>query len=128
MNLSTPTLAFAIFGTCACADSSFVCTTLDVGQVVEDGSISDTGFTKLVEDSRPTFTFDSRTGTYVSGSIRWEFDVLQTGNAENSLKAIRVVKGPASVVVQYLSIETFQTNNFLFVWNTEVWSGTCEIV
>jgi hypothetical protein len=106
----------------------FVCRVLDVGQVAENGRIADTPFTDLVEKSRPKFTFDPATGAYVDGLIQWSFSVVQRASIENSLKAVRILEGPATVVVQYLTIETFENNNFLFVWDTEVRSGTCELV
>jgi hypothetical protein len=112
----------------ATAQGTFICRVLDVGQVGSDGRLLDNRYTSLIEDSDMTFSFDPETGSYAEDLITWRFRVLQNGTEENSLKAIRILEGPAATVVQYLSIETFAENSFLFAWDTEVRSGTCELV
>lgn len=75
-----------------------------------------------------SFTFNPRTGAYKTRSgVDWTFDVFETGNDKNSLKATRVKKGPASVVLHSLSILTWDQLQFMLSSHNEVRSGRCKL-
>ena len=125
MNKSLIGITVGLMGTSSAAEPVYNCNVLDVAIVGDQGLISSSDYTELVENNELAFTFDVSTGQYTQGSIQWHFDIVQFGSSEDSLKAIRQFPGLATVVLQYLSIETFSDNRFLFVWDSEVRSGFC---
>ena len=117
--------AVSLIGTSSTAEPVYNCSVLDVAVVGDQGLFASSDYTELVQNSQLAFTFDVSTGLYTQDSIQWHFNIVQFGSSENSLKAIRQISGPATVVLQYLNIDTFSDNRFLFAWGSEVWSGFC---
>lgn len=61
------------------------------------------------------------------GGIRWHFNQIQAGTAENDLIAIRTLAGPASIAQMIFRLRSWEPDlQFLFVFGWEVQSGRCR--
>ena len=115
---------FTVFGSSAEAAILYKCMVNQVLEVDPVGQLVSTDFTKLAEGKE--FVFDAATGTFRQDSIDWQFDVVSPGSESNSLKAVRILDGPAATVLQTLVIRTWKNGEFIFAWDNEVRSGVCR--
>jgi hypothetical protein len=98
---------------------------LDHGGFLEEERVSAfmrQNYPAVVEKS---FSFDRDSGRYVDRTINWQFSIVQKGDAENSMMALRLVEGPATKVLQTLQIKTYSKNEFIYVFGAEVSAGYC---
>jgi hypothetical protein len=121
-------LLFQIAAVPSFAQQLYSCDVSFVRQIDSNGELAITGWAETVLNANLSFTFDSGTGQYAeSGGTKWGFDVIQKGNKDNSLKAVRIFRGPASTVVDTLMVMTWDKQQFLYVSGGEVRSGKCTI-
>jgi len=119
-------VCFTMWASTAAANI-FSCKTLDAVQVGSDGKMSRSGYAAFLVENYGVFVFDDETGEYSRGSIKWNFEVLQKGSSENSMKAIRLHRGSVTAVIQRLEIKFFDQNQFSYIDSTEIRSGVCEV-
>ena len=106
----------------------FECEILDAVQVGPTGTLDRTEYSRVLVDRLGSFAFDENTGSYSVGGNSLTFNVLQRGTTINAMKALRVVSGGVSTVVQRLQINTFSGGEFVFVGANEIRSGVCRII
>lgn len=111
--------------------SLFSCETRHWLELRDDGSLGPADHLENVKRVFARLTFDESTGTlrWAGDDVSWGYQVMQIGNTENGLIAIRHFVGPASVVVETLNIGTWMKGTPFFYANSHyVFSGTCKKV
>lgn len=124
------TLVVAFAGQSAEAEDWFDCSVNHSFQLDDGGFLEEQRVSAFMRRNHPgiverSFSFDRDSGRYVEGSIDWQFSVIQKGDDENSMKALRLVEGAATKVLQTLQINTFSENEFIYVLGDEVSAGYC---
>ncbi len=123
------TLAFLglIFISSANAEISYNCGVKKIVQLSEKGNLVQTEWTKMLEKQKERIIFVPNSGFFkiLGNSQNLKFEVIENGNSANSLKAIRIVQGPASTVLETFRINTFAKSEFLYVSGDTVRTGTC---
>ena len=118
-----PTISIA-----ASAQPIYNCSVEYVRQLNETGKLEKSDWAELIQDSNFSFSFNPYTGLYRSNAgIEWQFEVVADGDSKNSLKAVRIFRGSASIVLQTLIIMTWSNDEFLFSDHDETYSGTCAL-
>lgn len=128
LKIATTLVVLAATPPSALAGPIYHCNVTYAEQLNKDGELAITAWARQHLDADMSFTFSPSSGVYkATGNIEWQFDILQEGTSSNSLKAVRIYKGPVSTVLQTLSILTWDNMQYLFTDHDEIHSGSCTL-
>lgn len=112
------------------ASEDYKCVITDVVAPVSNGKLKKSELYKNAINQ--TFVVNRRTGD-IAGSIKNNYVtspvVLDYGSSENSFKAVTIMKNDITTNIYVLTIEEFEESPkkpFVFLSNSNVYSGTCE--